>query len=156
MPPLPEPGVNEKYIKPGYINVAGYTIEIASITGVLNITPEPHHGGIRYEFDVDYGDTHKTVYRTTKEKAESERSRILKAIQKPKGNKMLESFKDYLKTHKDAIFTLTVVALIDHVFLNGALRERIQSALEGILRRTEKSLGAAAGAASATGAADEK
>lgn len=58
----------------------------------------------------------------------------------PKRRKtMLENVKGYIEKHKDMIFTLGLVILVDHFLFKGALRERIKSTVEGALKKVENS-----------------
>lgn len=63
---------------------------------------------------------------------------------KPKKQEKKSMFgytKEYFEKHKETVMTVSVVLLIDHFFLHGALRERIRSLLEGILKSAEQRLG---------------
>lgn len=53
---------------------------------------------------------------------------------------IMKLFRDYLNTHRDLIFTVALVFIADHYLLNGALKERIQRLLEGILNKAESTL----------------
>jgi len=56
----------------------------------------------------------------------------------PKRRKtMLENVKGYIEKHKDVIFTLGLVILVDHFLFKGALRERIKKTVEGVLSKAE-------------------
>lgn len=46
-----------------------------------------------------------------------------------KGRSMTDEFKSYLREYKDWIFTIAIVAIIDHFFLDGALKEKLAGAL---------------------------
>jgi len=53
---------------------------------------------------------------------------------------MKEQIKEYLNKHRDLIFTVCVVLLIDHFFLGGSLRERVKSLVNKLLDKTEATL----------------
>lgn len=62
--------------------------------------------------------------------------------QKTKEKKSMFGYtKEYFEKHKETVMTISVVLLIDHFFLHGALRERIRSLLEGVLSSMETRLG---------------
>jgi hypothetical protein len=42
---------------------------------------------------------------------------------------MVDEFKSYVREYKDWIFTIAIVAVIDHFFLDGALKEKLSTAL---------------------------
>lgn len=63
-----------------------------------------------------------------------------KPIQPTKKEGIMKLFRDYLNTHRDLIFTVALVFIADHYLLNGALKERIQRLLEGILNKAESTL----------------
>ena len=50
---------------------------------------------------------------------------------------MFENVKDYIGKHRDIIFTLGLVIIVDHFLFKGALRERIKGTIEGILSKAE-------------------
>jgi hypothetical protein len=50
---------------------------------------------------------------------------------------MLENVKGYIEKHKDIIFTLGLVILVDHFLFKGALRKRIKKTVEGVLSKAE-------------------
>lgn len=54
-------------------------------------------------------------------------------------NTMLQNVKGYVEKHKDMLFTLGLVILVDHFLFKGALRERIKSTVEGALKKVENS-----------------
>jgi hypothetical protein len=54
-----------------------------------------------------------------------------------KGKPMISELKDYLKTHKDLIFTVLFLALADSLFLDGALRTKLQGILHKVTDRLE-------------------
>jgi len=57
---------------------------------------------------------------------------------KPQRRKtMLENVKGYVEKHKDILFTLGLVILVDHFLFKGALRSKIQGTLEGVLKKAE-------------------
>jgi hypothetical protein len=51
---------------------------------------------------------------------------------------MLENVKGYVEKHKDMLFTLGLVILVDHFLFKGALRERIKGTVEGALKKVEE------------------
>lgn len=51
---------------------------------------------------------------------------------------MLGSLKQYLTEHRDVVWSIVLVALIDQFFLNGALKSRISSILEGVCKKAEQ------------------
>ena len=61
----------------------------------------------------------------------------LSKLTKKKGESM---FKSYFQKHEETLMTIVLVMVIDHFFLNGALKDKIQGLLTGILDSTEKKL----------------
>lgn len=57
---------------------------------------------------------------------------------KKKETKMLGKVKEYIEEHKNIIFTLGLVILVDHFLFKGALRERIKTSIEGVLKKVEE------------------
>lgn len=53
---------------------------------------------------------------------------------------IIDDIRGYLNAHRDIIMTLAVVFLADHFLLKGALRERLQKAVESFLAKAEKKL----------------
>ena len=67
-------------------------------------------------------------------------NRILTTIKQKRGTKMekptiTDHLKDYIERHRDTFFTLLVIIVIDHLFLHGALREKVKTTTEGLLNR---------------------
>lgn len=60
-----------------------------------------------------------------------------KEKQLKKEEKMLGKVKSYIDEHKNIIFTLGLVILVDHFLFKGALRERIKTSIEGVLTKVE-------------------
>ena len=60
-----------------------------------------------------------------------------KQPKKEEGKTMLGNVKGYIEKHKDVIFTLGLVILVDHFLFRGALRERIKGTIEGVLKKAE-------------------
>lgn len=50
---------------------------------------------------------------------------------------IMNSFRAYLDKHRDLIFTVALVFLVDHYFLGGAFKERLQKLLGGVLDKAE-------------------
>lgn len=46
-----------------------------------------------------------------------------------KGFSMVNEFKSYVHDYKDWIFTIAIIAIIDHFFLDGALKEKLSASL---------------------------
>jgi len=52
------------------------------------------------------------------------------AKQEPKkGFSMVEEVRSYIREYKDWIFTIAIIAIVDHFFLDGALKEKLAGAL---------------------------
>lgn len=64
---------------------------------------------------------------------------VLPIYSPTKGN-VMESVKEYFNKHRDAIYTLGVVILLDHFLFGGAFREKIKSTVEGMLEKVTKGL----------------
>lgn len=56
---------------------------------------------------------------------------------KPRSKSMFTEFRAYLSEHRDLVFTIIIVALIDHLLLDGALKERLKGLLGGFLDKAE-------------------
>lgn len=54
-----------------------------------------------------------------------------------KKERIMNSFRAYLDKHRDLIFTVALVFIVDHYFLGGAMKERIKKLLEGFLNKAE-------------------
>ena len=54
---------------------------------------------------------------------------------------MLSEIREYLKTHRDLLFTFGLVLLLDQLVFKGAFRERLEGIVKGMLGRVEKSAG---------------
>lgn len=63
-----------------------------------------------------------------------------KFITTNKEKSMIKSFKEYVSEHKQIIFTLGFVLLLDHLLLQGALKSKVQDVLNSILDRTKDAL----------------
>lgn len=50
---------------------------------------------------------------------------------------MFQNVKDYIGKHRDMLFTLGLIVIVDHFLFNGALRERIKGSIEGMLKKVE-------------------
>jgi hypothetical protein len=46
-----------------------------------------------------------------------------------KGQSFMEEFRSYVREYKDWIFTIAIIAVVDHFFLDGALKEKLAGAL---------------------------
>ena len=66
--------------------------------------------------------------------------RFSTTIKHPKGRSM-DFLKDYFKKHQDVLMTVLFVMIIDHYFLKGSLKGKLQKLLDGILSETTKKLG---------------
>ena len=53
---------------------------------------------------------------------------------------MLREFRQYLTDHRDLIFTVVIVAAVDAFFLDGALKSRLKSILNGFIDKAEQKL----------------
>jgi hypothetical protein len=61
---------------------------------------------------------------------------------KPKERKsMFKQVTDYVDNHIDVIVTLAFVILIDRFLFKGALKNRIQTAIEGVIKKVEDRIG---------------
>lgn len=50
---------------------------------------------------------------------------------------MFKSLKEYADKHKDVLFTLVFILVLDHFIFNGAMREKVKSVLEGMLNKIQ-------------------
>lgn len=53
---------------------------------------------------------------------------------------MLKELRQYLSDHRDLIFTVALVAIVDAFFLDGALKSRLKSILSGFIDKAESKL----------------
>lgn len=53
---------------------------------------------------------------------------------------MLREFKAYLSEHRDIVFTLLLIIVVDTFFFDGAFKTRIKGLLEGVVRKAESKL----------------
>ena len=53
----------------------------------------------------------------------------------------MDNLKKYLDKHSDKLFTVMIVVILDHFFLRGALRSRIEKLAEGLMAKVEKDIG---------------
>lgn len=58
----------------------------------------------------------------------------------PKRKGIMNTLKRYIEEHKGTLYALGVIFLIDHFFLNGALRERITKITTCMLDKVQKTL----------------
>lgn len=56
-------------------------------------------------------------------------NQFVKAAEPQKGKSMVDEFRGYVREYKDWIFTIAIVAIVDHFFLDGALKDKLASAL---------------------------
>mgnify|MGYP001578597155 FL=1 len=61
-------------------------------------------------------------------------------VEQKRRKTMLGEVKEYIGKHKDVIFTLGLVILIDHFLFEGALRNRIKGTVEGVIKNLEDRL----------------
>ena len=54
---------------------------------------------------------------------------------------MMGEFKDYIKAHRDLLFTVVFVLLLDHFVFGGAFKEKLQSVVGGLMKKAENQLG---------------
>jgi len=54
---------------------------------------------------------------------------------KLKENNIMKGLQSYIEKNQDTIYTLLLVVLIDHFFLGGSLRSKIESTVNGILNK---------------------
>ena len=59
---------------------------------------------------------------------------------KKENKKMLDNVKGYVEKHKDIIFTLGLIILVDHFLFKGALRSRVKDSIEGVLKNVENKI----------------
>jgi hypothetical protein len=52
----------------------------------------------------------------------------------------LNALKDYFMKHKDSLFTIGIVILIDHFVFDGAFRDKIKATVESMLNKAHKKL----------------
>ena len=62
---------------------------------------------------------------------------MLKPKIKKEEKGMFQNVKDYIGKHRDMLFTLGLIVIVDHFLFNGALRERIKGSIEGMLKKVE-------------------
>lgn len=63
-------------------------------------------------------------------------------VQTKKGDKsVLKEIREYLKTHRDLLFTFGLVLLLDQLVFKGAFRERLESIVKGMLGKVESAAG---------------
>lgn len=54
---------------------------------------------------------------------------------------MFGEFKDYVKEHRDLLFTILFVMLLDHFVFGGAFKDKLQGVVGGLIKKTENKLG---------------
>lgn len=59
-----------------------------------------------------------------------------------KMNTITEDIKSFIKEHKNVIYYIVIILLVDHFFLNGKLREKTQALIEKLLGNVEKKINA--------------
>lgn len=50
---------------------------------------------------------------------------------------MFSGFKSYINEHKDVIYTVGLVMLVDHFFFQGAFQDRLKQLIDGLLKKVE-------------------
>lgn len=58
----------------------------------------------------------------------------------PEKKGFMKLIREYIEKHKDAIFTVGLVILLDHFIFGGAFRERIKNTVDKLLDKANKSL----------------
>lgn len=59
---------------------------------------------------------------------------------KVNGENMVGSIKDYVKTHREILITLALVALVDHFVFEGQFKKKLQQLVEALLNKAQKQL----------------
>lgn len=58
-----------------------------------------------------------------------------------KRGRLMDELRGYIREHRNVLFTVVLVLLLDHLFFEGAMRERLKQLLSGMLTKAEGSLG---------------
>lgn len=58
-------------------------------------------------------------------------------INKKGGNRMFADIKKYIAENRDVFYTIAFVAVLDQLFFDGALREKLKTMAEGLLNKAE-------------------
>lgn len=58
--------------------------------------------------------------------------------QKKESKTMIQNVKNYVEKHRDIIFTVGFIFLVDHFMFKGALRDRLKGMIEGVISKVEK------------------
>lgn len=58
----------------------------------------------------------------------------------------MDELRAYVKEYRDILFTIALVLLLDHLFFEGAMRERLKGLLSGMVHKAESKLGLGAAA----------
>lgn len=61
--------------------------------------------------------------------------------QEPKKRGFMKALKEYIATHKDLLFTIALVLVIDRYVFNGVFREKIKGAVDKLLDKAHKQIG---------------
>lgn len=77
---------------------------------------------------------------TDEKKRDADYAALTNAINTDIERSFMDSLKQYFKTHRDTIFTIIILVVVDHYLLGGAFRDRIKSLMENFLNKTEKKL----------------
>lgn len=71
---------------------------------------------------------------------EQDKKPLFKINQEPRS--FMKIFKSYLEDHRDTIFTLVLILLVDHYVFKGAFAETIKSAFSKIIDKAHKKIDA--------------
>lgn len=65
--------------------------------------------------------------------SEDSKTTLLKLCNPLKEEKQMNGLKKFFEKHQDTLYMIAIVVLVDHFFLKGALRARIEKTLTGLL-----------------------
>lgn len=112
-----------------------------SITGVVI---EDNRKTTNYPVRVLFGDGSKEVFTKYGHEFAGEKNPSLfhltdeSNITEHRSKPMQEAVKDYFRQNRQFIMTLVFIGIIDHLFLKGAVRQKLQALVEGFLNNTTK------------------
>lgn len=59
---------------------------------------------------------------------------------KTKGENTMEKLKSFLEKNSDTFFTIGIIIILDHLFFDGAFREKIKDMIDKLINKTNKNL----------------
>lgn len=85
----------------------------------------------------------QTMYRTREDQITHEKVEEIRKYEtkKEKETKMFQPLKDYINKNREILFTVGFILLLDHFIFKGAMKNKIQELLEGVISKVKNAGG---------------